>query len=148
MMQIAVRGKSSFHKVEINTTSAAFRCRKFGTTFTRDQRMVTKPFGFSELHARLSALRRRPPLAPRETILRVADLEMDSVERRVTRAGKEIDLLPRELKLLKYLMQNAERLVTRSMILEHVWEFHFDPRSKIIETHISRLRTKIDKRVN
>jgi two-component system OmpR family response regulator len=106
---------------------------------------LTKPFAFSELHARLSALSRRPPLAPRETILRVADLEMDLVECRVTRAGKKIDLLPREFKLLKYLMHNAERVVTRTMVLEHVWEFHFDPRSKIIETHISRLRTKIDK---
>jgi two-component system OmpR family response regulator len=106
---------------------------------------LTKPFAFSELYARLSALTRRPPLAPRETILRVADLEMDLVERRLTRAGKKIDLLPREFKLLKYLMQNAERVVTRTMVLEHVWEFHFDPRSKIIETHISRLRAKIDK---
>jgi two-component system OmpR family response regulator len=70
---------------------------------------------------------------------------MDLVERRVTRAGKQIDLLPREFKLLKYLMQNAERVVTRTMVLEHVWQFHFDPRSKIIETNISRLRAKIDK---
>jgi two-component system OmpR family response regulator len=106
---------------------------------------LTKPFAFSELYARLSALTRRPPLAPRDTVLTVGDLEMDLVERRVTRAGKKVDLLPREFKLLKYLMQNAERVVTRSMVLEHVWEFHFDPRSKIIETHISRLRAKIDK---
>ena len=105
---------------------------------------LTKPFAFSELFARLNALTRRPPVA-RETILKVADLQMDLVERRVTRGGKKIDLLPREFKLLQYLMQNAERVVTRTMVLEHVWEFHFDPRSKIIETHMSRLRAKIDK---
>ena len=106
---------------------------------------LTKPFAFSELFARLNALTRRPPLVARETILKVADLEMDLVERRVTRGGKKIDLLPREFELLRYLMQNAERIVTRTMVLEHVWEFHFDPRSKIIETHMSRLRAKIDK---
>jgi two-component system, OmpR family, response regulator len=105
---------------------------------------LTKPFAFSELFARLNALTRRPPVA-RETILKVADLQMDLVERRVTRGGKKIDLLPREFELLRYLMQNAERIVTRTMVLEHVWEFHFDPRSKIIETHMSRLRAKIDK---
>ena len=70
---------------------------------------------------------------------------MDLVERQVTRGGKKINLLPREFELLRYLMQNAERIVTRTMVLEHVWEFHFDPRSKIIETHMSRLRAKIDK---
>jgi len=106
---------------------------------------MTKPFAFSELFARLNALTRRPPLVARETILKVADLEMDLVERRVTRGGKKIDLLPREFELLRYLMQNAERIVTRTMVLEHVWEFHFDPRSKIIETHMSRVRAKIDK---
>jgi two-component system, OmpR family, response regulator len=106
---------------------------------------LTKPFAFSELLARLHALTRRPPLAARATVLTVADLEMDLVERRVTRGGKEIDLLPREFKLLRYLMENAERVVTRTMVLEHVWGFHFDPRSKIIQTHISRLRAKIDK---
>jgi len=106
---------------------------------------LTKPFAFSELFARLNALTRRPPLVARETILKVADLEMDLVERRVTRGGKKIDLLPREFNLLRYLMQNAERVVTRTMVLEHVWQFHFDPKSKIIETHMSRLRAKINK---
>jgi two-component system, OmpR family, response regulator len=106
---------------------------------------LTKPFAFSELFARLNALTRRPSLVARDTILTVADLEIDLVERSVTRGGKKIDLLPREFKLLRYLMQNAERVVTKTMVLEHVWEFHFDPRSKIIETHMSRLRAKIDK---
>jgi two-component system OmpR family response regulator len=105
---------------------------------------LTKPFAFSELYSRLLALTRRPPLRARETVLRFNDLEVDLVERRVSRAGKQIDLLPREFKLFAYLIQNAERVVTRTMILEHVWQFHFDPRSKIIETQISRLRAKID----
>ena len=70
---------------------------------------------------------------------------MDLIEHRVTRGGREIDLLPREFNLLRYLMQNKGRVVTRTMILEHVWDFHFDPKSKIIETHLSKLRAKIDK---
>jgi two-component system, OmpR family, response regulator len=106
---------------------------------------LIKPFAFSELYSRLLALTRRPPLTARETVLRFSGLEVDLVERRVVREGKQIDLLPREFKLLTYLIQNAERVVTRTMILEHVWQFHFDPRSKIVETHISRLRAKIDK---
>jgi two-component system OmpR family response regulator len=106
---------------------------------------LTKPFEFSELLARLAAITRRSPLASREAILTVADLQMDLVEGRVTRGSKKIDLLPREFKLLRYLMQNAERVVTKTMVLEHVWHFHFDPRSKIIEIQISRLRAKIDK---
>jgi two-component system, OmpR family, response regulator len=106
---------------------------------------LNKPFEFPELFARLTALTRRPALDPRDALLTVADLELDLVERRVMRGSKEIKLLPREFKLLRYLMQNAERVVTRIMVLENVWGFHFDPRSKIIETHISRLRAKIDK---
>jgi len=106
---------------------------------------LTKPFAFSEFLARILALARRPPLDSRETRLAVADLEMDLIEHRVTRSGREIDLLPREFNLLRYLMQNEGRVVTRTMILEHVWDFHFDPKSKIIETHLSKLRAKIDK---
>jgi two-component system OmpR family response regulator len=79
------------------------------------------------------------------TVLRVADLEMDLIGRKVRRAGREIDLQPREFRLLEYLMRNAGRVVTRTMLLEHVWEFHFDPRTNIVETHISRLRSKIDR---
>jgi two-component system, OmpR family, response regulator len=104
---------------------------------------LTKPFAFSELMARLNALARRPPLAPVETVLRVADLEMDLISRRVKREGSDIDLQPREFKLLEYLMRNAGRVVTRTMLLERVWEFHFDPKTKIVETHISRLRAKV-----
>jgi two-component system, OmpR family, response regulator len=104
---------------------------------------LTKPFAFSELLARLNALARRPPLAPIETVLRVADLEMDLIAHRVKRGGVDIELQPREFKLLEFMMRNADRVVTRTMLLERVWEFHFDPKTKIVETHISRLRAKV-----
>ena len=104
---------------------------------------LTKPFAFSELLARLNALARRPPLAPIETVLRVADLEMDLIAHRVKRNGTDIDLQPREFKLLEYLLRNVGRVVTRTMLLERVWEFHFEPKTKIVETHISRLRAKV-----
>ena len=108
---------------------------------------LTKPFAFSELLARISALARRPPLAQVQTTFQVADLEMDLIGRRVQRGGREIDLQPREFRLLEYLMRNAGRVVTRTMLLEQVWEFHFDPKTKIVETHISRLRAKVDRGV-
>ena len=106
---------------------------------------LTKPFAFAEFSARVNALARRPPIAAVETVLRVADLEMDLIGRRVRRAGHDIDLQPREFRLLEYLMRNAGRVVTRTMLLEKVWEFHFDPRTNIVETHISRLRSKVDR---
>ena len=106
---------------------------------------LVKPFAFAELLARINALARRPPMGQAPTVLRVADLEMDLIGRKVRRAGREIDLQPREFRLLEYLMRNAGRVVTRTMLLEHVWEFHFDPTTNIIETHISRLRSKIDR---
>ena len=106
---------------------------------------VTKPFAFSELLARLHALARRPPLKVEETVLRVADLEMDLVRRTVRRAGQTIDLQPREFRLLEFLMRNQGRVVTRTMLLERVWDFHFDPKTSVVETHISRLRAKIDR---
>ena len=104
---------------------------------------LVKPFAFSELMARINALARRPQIVPSETRLSVADLEMDLLARRVTRAGADIDLYAREFQLLEYLMRNAGRVVTRTMLLEKVWEFHFDTKTKIVETHISRLRAKI-----
>jgi two-component system, OmpR family, response regulator len=106
---------------------------------------LVKPFAFAELLARINALARRPPLAQAPTVLKVADLEMDLISRKVRRAGQEVDLQPREFRLLEYLMRNAGRLVTRTMLLENVWEFHFEPKTNIVETHISRLRSKIDK---
>lgn len=106
---------------------------------------LVKPFSFAELMARVNALARRPPLTDTPTVLRVADLEMDLLKHTVARAGRKIDLQPREFRLLEYLMRHADRVVTRTMLLEHVWEFHFEPRSSMVETHISRLRSKIDK---
>lgn len=106
---------------------------------------LVKPFAFSELLARINALARRPPAQTQKTVLRVADLEMDLVKRRVTRAGQEIDLQPREFKLLEVLMRGEGRVITRTMLLEQVWDFHFDPKTSVVETHISRLRAKVDK---
>lgn len=106
---------------------------------------LVKPFAFSELSARVAALARRPPIAETETVLKVADLEMDLVRRRVSRAGRPVDLQPREFRLLEYLMRHAGRVVTRTMLLQNVWEFHFDPQTNVVETNISRLRAKIDR---
>ena len=106
---------------------------------------LIKPFSFSELCARLTALARRPPIQAEETRLQIADLEIDLIKHVVRRAGTDISLQPREFRLLAYLMRNADRVVTRTMLLEAVWDFHFDPRTNVIETHISRLRAKIDK---
>lgn len=106
---------------------------------------LVKPFAFSELSARLTALARRPPMQTEETRLQVADLEVDLIRHTVSRSGQEIAVQPREFRLLSYLMKNAERVVTRTMLLEAVWDFHFDPNTNVVETHISRLRNKIDK---
>ena len=106
---------------------------------------LVKPFAFSELSARLTALARRPPMQAEETRLQVADLEIDLIRHTVCRSGQEIAVQPREFRLLSYLMKNAERVVTRTMLLEAVWDFHFDPNTNVVETHISRLRSKIDK---
>lgn len=106
---------------------------------------LVKPFAFSELLARINALSRRPPMSSAETALQVADLKMDLLKRSVTRGGEVIDLQPREFRLLEYLLRHAGDVVTRTMLLEHVWDFNFDPRTNVVETHISRLRTKVDK---
>src|SRR5882757_3230717 len=106
---------------------------------------LLKPFAFSELSARVNALGRRPAAQEQKTSLRVADLEMDLIQRRVTRQGQAIDLQPREFSLLEVLMRGEGRVITRTMLLERVWDFHFDPKTSVVETHISRLRTKVDK---
>ena len=106
---------------------------------------LIKPFAFAELVARVTALGRRPPKIAASTNLRVADLEIDMLARSVRRRGKPIDLQPREFRLLEYLARHAGQVVTRTMLLENVWDFHFDPRTNVVETHISRLRGKIDK---
>lgn len=104
-----------------------------------------KPFALKELKARVGALARRPPLAETRTRLSVCDLHMDLISREVVRAQQAIELQPREFRLLEYLMMQAGKVVTRSMLLEHVWEFNFDPQTSLVETHISRLRAKIDR---
>ncbi len=105
---------------------------------------LTKPFGFSELHARIENLLRRRSGKSVETVLRCGDLVMDLLPRKVTRNGKLLDLLPREFKLLEYFLRNKDRVVTRTMLLEQVWDYRFDPHTSIIDTHISRLRKKLD----
>ena len=104
---------------------------------------LAKPFALAELSARLRALLRRG--LPHETKLRVADLQMDTVRRTVTRAGRSVDLTPKEYALLEFLMRHADRPVTRSLIVEHVWDIHFDSISNVVEVHVNALRNKIDR---
>ena len=106
---------------------------------------LTKPFAFSELLARVEALTRRGKSDGPQTKLVVGDLEMDLLSRSVRRAGQKIDLQPREFRLLEYLMRHAGQVVTRTMLLEGVWDYHFDPQTNVIDVHVSRLRQKIDK---
>lgn len=106
---------------------------------------LVKPFAFSELIARLEALRRRKEVEAPVTRLHVDDLELDLLSHEVTRGGQLIDLQPREFRLLEYLMRHHGQVVTRTMLLEKVWDYHFDPQTNIIDVHISRLRGKIDK---
>lgn len=105
---------------------------------------LAKPFAFSELSARLDALLRRPAVREEVTRLACGDLEMDLLTRRVSRAGRTLALLPRELKLLEHLLRNRDRVVTRTMMLEELWDYRFDPHTSLIDTHVSRLRKKID----
>jgi two-component system, OmpR family, response regulator len=105
---------------------------------------LPKPYSFSELLARTEALARRRG-SREETVYRVGDLELDRLSHQVTRAGDEIVLQPREFRLLEYLMKHAGQVVTRTMLLENVWDYHFDPQTNVIDVHISRLRSKIDK---
>ena len=106
---------------------------------------LVKPFAFSELLARLEALVRRAEIEAPTTKLQVDDLELDLLSREVKRAGRVLDLQPREFRLLEYLMRHHGQVVTRTMLLEKVWDYHFDPQTNIIDVHISRLRGKIDK---
>jgi len=104
---------------------------------------VAKPFALAELTARLRALLRRG--APRESVLKVADLEMDTIKRLVRRAGRLIDLKPKEYALLEFLMRHSDRPLTKSLIIEHVWDIHFDSISNVVEVHINSLRNKVDR---
>ena len=106
---------------------------------------LPKPYSFSELLARIEVLSRRRTTGVPETVYRVGDLELDRLSHRVSRGGGEIILQPREFRLLEYLMKNAGQVVTRTMLLENVWDYHFDPQTNVIDVHVSRLRAKIDK---
>ncbi|MCC7047912.1 MAG: response regulator transcription factor [Alphaproteobacteria bacterium] len=106
---------------------------------------LAKPYAFSELLARVQALLRRGSTGAAETTIKVGDLELDLLARTAKRAGKPIDLLPREFRLLEFLMRHAGQVVTRTMLLERVWDYHFDPQTNVIDVHVSRLRQKIDK---
>lgn len=107
---------------------------------------LTKPFALAELYARLRALARRQPLTEIETTrLTVSDLTMERTNQTVTRAGERLDLLPREYRILEYLMLNEGQLVTRTMLLETIWGYRFDPKTSLVQTHVSRLRAKVDR---
>lgn len=106
---------------------------------------LVKPFAATELVARVTALSRRPPTVDSVTTLRVGDLELDLLTRTVSRAGRRIELQAQEMKLLEYMMRHKGEIVTRTMLLENVWSFHFDPQTNLIESHMSRLRSKIDR---
>ena len=126
------------------TTLAGIDDRVDGLNAGGDDYMV-KPFAMAELIARVEALSRRPLPSDVKPVLRVADLELNLLRRKATRAGKQLDLQPMEFKLLEALMRQAGRVVTRTMLLEQVWEFQFDPKTTLVETHISRLRGKVDR---
>jgi two-component system OmpR family response regulator len=139
-----VRRNGRSTAVLLLTTLGGVDDRVHGLNAGADDYLV-KPFAMSELLARVAALGRRATFTPVQTSLRFADLEMDLLRRSVMRGGEEVELLPREFRLLEYLMKHAEQVVTRSMLLEHVWDVHFDPNTSVVETHISRLRGKIDR---
>ena len=106
---------------------------------------MVKPYALAELVARVEALARRRETGSVQTLLRVGDLEMDLLSRTVRRAGQKVELQPREFRLLEYLMRHAGQVVTRTMLLEGVWDYHFDPQTNVIDVHVSRLRQKVDK---
>jgi two-component system OmpR family response regulator len=105
---------------------------------------LVKPFAFAELLARVEALARRSDKVVKETVLRAGDLELDLVSRAVSRSGRKIDLLPREFKLLEYLVRNQGQVVSRAMLLQHVWDLHFDPTTNVIDVYVGRVRRKVD----
>jgi len=137
-----IRSRKQSLPVIVLTAKASLDERVAGLDAGADDYMTT-PFALSELSARLRALLRRG--APRETVLRVSDLEIDTVRRTVRRAGLNISLKPKEYALLEFLMRHAERPVTKSLIIEHVWDIHFDSISNVVEVHINSLRHKIDR---
>jgi len=137
-----IRARKVSLPVLILTAKDALEERVAGLDAGADDYM-TKPFALAELSARLRALLRRG--APRESVLRVADLEMDTIRRKVRRAGMSIELKPKEYALLEILLRHADRPLTKALIIEHVWDIHFDSISNVVEVHINSLRNKIDK---
>lgn len=139
-----LRGAGNLTPVLFLTAMGSVEDRIGGLNAGADDYLV-KPFAFGELSARVAALARRPQALEQETVLRAADLEMDLLARKVTRAGQEIDLLPREFALLEHLLRRKGRVQTRTMLLESVWDLSFDPMTNVVETHVSRLRSKVDR---
>jgi DNA-binding response OmpR family regulator len=137
-----VRARKPSLPVIVLTAKDSIDDRVAGLDGGADDYMV-KPFSLAELSARLRAVVRRG--APRENVLRVADLEVDTLARSVRRAGRKVDLKPKEYALLEYLMRNSGRPVTKSLIIEHVWDIHFDSVSNVVEVHINSLRNKVDR---
>src|SRR5262249_36014616 len=139
-----VRGAGVKTPILMLTALAGIDDRVEGLDAGSDDYLI-KPFALTEVVARVNALARRAPISEPETTLKVADLVMDRLKHKVMRAGILIDLTPLEFKLLEHLMLHCGRVVTRTMLLERVWGFHFDPKTNVVETHVSRLRAKIDK---
>lgn len=139
-----LRGAGNQTPVLFLTSLGNVQDRIAGLTAGADDYLV-KPFAFGELSARVAALARRAPTIDQETVLEAGDLRMDLIRRKVTRAGTEIDLLPREFAILEHLLRRKGRVQTRTMLLEAVWDIRFDPMTNVVETHISRLRAKVDK---
>ena len=139
-----LRGAKNRAPVLLLTALGGVEDRIEGLNAGADDYLV-KPFAFGELSARIAALGRRPQLLDEPVSLRARDLEMNLLTRRVTRGGIAIDLLPREFALLEHLLRRKGRVQTRTMLLESVWDIHFDPQTNVVETHVSRLRAKVDK---
>jgi two-component system, OmpR family, response regulator len=139
-----LRGAKNRTPVLFLTTLGGVEDRIEGLNAGGDDYLI-KPFAFGELSARIAALGRRPQMADEPTVLRARDLEMNLLTRKVMRGGQGIDLLPREFALLECLLRRKGRVQTRTMLLEAVWDIHFDPQTNVVETHVSRLRGKVDK---
>lgn len=139
-----LRGAKTLTPVLFLTSMAGVDDRIEGLNAGGDDYLV-KPFAFGELSARIAALGRRPQMQDEQTVLWAFDLEMRLLTRKVKRAGQPIDLLPREFALLEHLLRRRGRVQTRTMLMEAVWDIHFDPMTNIVDTHISRLRAKVDK---
>jgi len=139
-----LRGAGNTAPVLFLTAMGSVEDRIDGLNAGGDDYLV-KPFAFGELSARVAALGRRPQAVEQETALHAGDLTLDLLTRRVVRAGQELDLLPREYALLEFLLRRKGRVQTRTMLLEGVWDLSFDPMTNVVETHVSRLRAKVDK---